>query len=163
MLIQKTFHLQMTREVAKEKLSNLPDYQRFLMGVQVFRDNPEDLTHLQFRLPCGFRVWVDLAEIPGKSPAQTLFRSHHGNIAVSGVAEYFQIKPNLTEVVLTLDYRIGSPIIRLIDFLFEDLDRFLNKQLELVEAHFNQPVAGIRADTILPQPINGHRLREESI
>jgi len=163
MLIQKTFHLWMARQTAKEKLSDLGEYNRFLAGVEEARLDPEGLAHFRCRLPGGFRARLDVAEIPGKNPAQTLFESHEGNMVVTGVVEYFQIKPNLTEVVLTLDYRFRSPIYKAIDYAFSNVDRFLNRQLQLIEAHFNQTPAGFRADRSLRQPINGHRLREEPL
>ena len=161
MLIQKTFHLQMDRDSAKERLSNMSEYHRFFIGVDEALFHSAGAARFRFRLPCGFRAEVELAEIPGKNPAQTLFRSRSGNLTVAGVLEYFQIKPALTEVVLTVDYTIGSPLFNALDYLFNTMDRFLNRQLQSVEAHLNQHLTGFRADTRLRQPINGHPLHEE--
>ena len=163
MLIQKTFHLQMARDLAKTRLADFAAYYRLLNGVRQAAMMPEGTAHLQFRLPCGFLADLDVSEIPGKNPAQTLFRSSGGNMEVAGVLEYFQIKPQLTEVVLTIDYTIASPVFHVIDCVFNTFDRFLNRQLRQVEEYFNQPVSGVRADTNLPQPINGHSFKEEAM
>ena len=100
-----------------------------------------------------------MAEVEGDNPAQTLFRSHRGNLEVVGVLEYFEVKPNLTEVVLTLEYRIHSPIFRILDYIGKGTDRFLNRQLEQIEAYFSYSTGspGIRADRNLAYPINGHQ------
>ncbi len=156
MLIQKTFHLQMAQEAAKESLTNLAGYKRQFVDVENAALTVDGVAHFQFQLPYGFHGKVDLAEVPGVNPAQTLFRSQGGNVEVLGVLEYFQIKPNLTEVVLTLDYTIVPPVFRLIDYLSSSIDRFLNRQLERVETYFARSSPGIRADRNLPEPLNGH-------
>ena len=156
MLIQKTFHLHFTQEVAQARLANPADYRWRLVGVEKAEVTPEGKAHFAFRLPWGFRVEVELVQLPAENPAQTLFRSSRGNVAVLGMLEYFPIRPGLTEVVLTLEYTILSSFCRLIDSLSHSIDHFLNRQLERVELHFNQRQEGIRADTILPTPINHH-------
>jgi len=157
MLIQKTFHLGMRSEAARAKLCDLREYRHDLSGVEraaVAED--EGCMHIEFRLPYGFHGNVDLARELGENPAQILFRSRDGNLEVLGVLEFFEIKPELTEIVLTVDYTIDSPFFRLLDYLAHSMERFINEQIERVEAHFARPVAGIRADRNLPTPINGH-------
>jgi len=156
MLIQKTFHLHALQEVAKTRLTDLAGYRRQFADVEVAVMTPEGKVHFVFRLPWGFRADVELTQLPGENPAQTLFRSTRGNVEVLGVLEYFQIRPSLTEVVLTLDYTIVSPLFRLIDRWGSGVDRFLNRQLERLETHFGQPLDGSRADANVPAPIN-HR------
>jgi len=156
MLLQKTFHLHTLKEVAKARLGNLAGYRRQFAEVEIAVQTPEGATHFVFRLPWGFRADVQLVQVPGENPAQTLFRSSRGNIEVLGVLEYFQIQPSLTEVVLTLDYTIVSPFFRIVDRLCNGMERFLNRQLARLETYFDQPVEGIRADTHLPSPINHH-------
>ena len=156
MLIQKTFHLHFVQEVARALLANPAGYRWRLAGVEVAEVSPEGKAHFVFRLPWGFRIDVDLMKLPGENPAQTIFGSTRGNVAVLGVLEYFPIRPGLTEVVLTLDYTIVSPMCRLIDYMSHSIDRFLNRQLERLELHFAQPQEGVRADANLPRPINNH-------
>lgn len=156
MLIQKTFHLHFMQEVARARLANPAGYRWRFVGVEVAEVAADGKAHFVFRLPCGLRVDVELVKLPGENPAQTIFGSSRGNVAVLGVLEYFPIRPGLTEVVLTLDYTICSPVFRLMDYLTHSVDRFLNRQLERLEFHFEQPQEGIRADTNLPTPINHH-------
>ncbi|MEI6352069.1 MAG: SRPBCC family protein [Verrucomicrobiota bacterium] len=159
MLIQKTFHMHMGRGMARTKLADLTGYRRHLIDVTA-ANTIDGVAHFEFRLPGGFRGEVDVAKIEGDNPSQTLFRSNRGNLEVVGVLEYFEIKPNLTEVVLTLEYRIGPPIFRWLDYFMNGTDRFLNRQLEQVEAYFSvaNKSSGIRADRNLASPINGHQL-----
>ncbi|MEI8233792.1 MAG: hypothetical protein WCH57_03805 [Verrucomicrobiota bacterium] len=147
MLIQKTFHLHLVREAAKARLQNLAGYRQQLDGVETAARTPEGGAHFVFRLPWGFRADVELVPLPGEHPSQTLFRSRRGNIEVLGVLEYFQIRPGLTEIVLTLDYKVRPLCARWIDRLAHGLDRFLNRELECLERAFSQPArnAGSRA------------------
>lgn len=157
MLIQKTFHLPALREAARARLARLPDYRRQLIHVDLAVLTPEEgRAHFVFRLPCGFRADVELVQVPGGHPAQTLFRSNGGNIEVLGVLEYFQIRPGLTEIVLTLDYTIVPWHFRFLDHLVHGMDHFLNRQLERLEAIFAQPGEARRARSGLHAPINHH-------
>lgn len=148
MLIQKTFHLPTLREAAQARLANLPDYRQQLVQVDLAALTPEGRAHFVFRLPWGFRAEVELVEVPGGNPAQTLFRSVGGNMEVLGVLEYFQIRPGLTEIVLTLDYNINSWFHRLMDQWGHGFDRFLNRQLECLEAALDGPRSA--------EPVNHH-------
>ena len=163
MLIQKTFHLGMKAEIAREKLLNLREYRNELVGVEQAAVDDEGVAHFEFHLPYGIRGKVELVRAPGETdnPAQTLFRSRDGNLETLGVLEFFEIKPDLTEVVLTLDYSFTSPLFRLIDYFSHAMEHFIDRQLERVEAHFARPIAGVRADRNLPAPINGNRVFEE--
>lgn len=153
MLIQKTFHLHMLQEAAKAQLGNLPGYRRQFAGVELAVLTPEGGAHFVFELPWGFRADIELVRLPCENPAQTLFRSMGGNVEVIGVLEFFQIRPNLTEIVLTLDYTIGSPVFRMIDRFGHGVDRFLNRQLERLETHF-------ATSGQVPAPINHHSVEE---
>ena len=159
MLIQKTFHLGMKKEAAREKLCNPREYRNDLAGVEL--DTGADGVHFGFRLPCGLRVRTELVRAEGDNPAQLLFRSRGGNLEVLGVLEFFEIKAELTEVVLTVDYSFYSPFCQVIDYFSHGMERFVDRQLERVEAHFARPVAGVRADRNLPTPINGNPLYAE--
>ncbi|MDD5349600.1 MAG: hypothetical protein PHQ12_05265 [Chthoniobacteraceae bacterium] len=146
MLIQKTFHLHLMPEAARARLQNLAGYRHELVHVETAACTPEGSAHFVFRLPWGFRADVELVRLPSEHPAQTLFRSRRGNIEVLGVLEYFQIRPSLTEIVLTLDYTIGPVCARWIDQMAHGLDRFLNRELECLERAFAQPPRAADSD-----------------
>ncbi len=162
MLIQKTFHLRMRQDVAKACLADFDTYSRKFVGVDRAALTANSGVHLKFRLPCGYRVEVALGKVPGVNPAQTLFRSFAGNVEALGVLEYFQIKPSLTEIVLTLDYTIASPIFSLLDYMSNSVDKFVNRQLAQIEAYFEpHSISGIPANRNLPAPINGHKIHQQ--
>ena len=85
MVIQKTFHLHVAQEVARARLANPASYRWRLVGVERAEATPEGKAHFAFRLPWGFRVEVELVQLPGENPAQLLFRSIGGNVQVLGV------------------------------------------------------------------------------
>ncbi len=156
MLIQKTFHLGMKKEVARERLFHVREYRHELPGVELaVTAAAAEAVHFAFRLAGGVRARVELVRAEGDNPAQTLFRSRDGNLDVLGVLEFFEIKPDLTEVVLTLDYSFRSPVFQAVDYLLHGMERFIDRQIGSIEAHFARPVAGFRADRDLPTPING--------
>jgi hypothetical protein len=155
MLIQKIFHLQMPREIARQRLGHLAAYPGSLRARH--RVEEEDgVTCLRFHLPLGFDGCVELAATPGGNALQSLFASRAGNIRLTGVAEYFQLHRSLTEVVLTLDYRIIPLWFRFLDAMFGLIDGFLTRELRRLEQEFNRAPAAIRADRNLAEPINGH-------
>ena len=139
MLVQKTFHLPALRETAQAKLADLRGYCQRLANLEVADAPGDGRAHFAARLPGGFRADVDLVRVDGGNSAQTLFKSSRGNIEVIGIIEYFQIRPGLTEVVLTLDYTIQPWFFRWLDCVAHSVDRFLNRQLERVEATFPGP------------------------
>ena len=156
MLIQKTFHLGMRGEIAREKLLNLREYRNELVDVEQATVDAEGVAHFVFHLPYKIHGKVALVRAPGDNPGQLLFRSREGNMDVLGVLECFEIKPDLTEIVLTLDYSFTSPVARLVDYFSHTMERFIDEQLGRIEAHFARPITGIRADSHLPAPINGN-------
>lgn len=131
MLTQKTFHLPMPWRVARARLANFRDYCRECEPLE------EAVVRLPFRLPFNFHGYLDLVPVAGRNPTQLLFRSEGGPIRLIGLMEYFEVGPNLTEIVLTIDYVIASPFRRCLDYFTGGVEYFLNGQLALIEAHFD--------------------------
>jgi hypothetical protein len=50
--------------------------------------------------------------------------------------EFCQVRENLTEVQITLDYTIKSPIHSVLDAVTASVDRFVNQQLRRIQGHF---------------------------
>lgn len=136
MLVQKTFHLPALRETAQARLADLRGYCHWLANLELAEAPGDGSAHFAARLPGGFRADVELVRVDGGNSAQTLFKSSRGNVEIIGIIEYFQIRPGLTEVVLTLDYTIQPWFFRWLDCVTHSVDRFLNHQLERVEAAF---------------------------
>jgi uncharacterized membrane protein len=79
---------------------------------------------------------VELVALPSDDETQTLFRSVGGNMQVAGMIEFVPIRDNCTEVQVTIEYGIHSPMHSVFDAVTNAVDRFLNKQLRRIEAHF---------------------------
>ncbi|XHR28985.1 MAG: hypothetical protein ACFUZC_00160 [Chthoniobacteraceae bacterium] len=156
MLLQKTFHLPASREAAQARLADLPGYRRELAKFDLAVVSPEGRAHFVARLPGGFRADVELEKVPGGNGAQTLFRSSGGNVEILGVLEFFSIRPGLTEVVITLDYLIGPFFFRCVDRFGHCMDRFLNRELERVEAALSGVGDSRRLRINTPARMNHH-------
>jgi len=50
------------------------------------------------------------------------------------MVEFFPIRPNLTEAVLTIDYEPVSSLQKVIEAMATGFDGFLNRQLARIEA-----------------------------
>lgn len=130
MLINKIFHLRQPVAEARQRLrepgtwnglESDPD-----MGCSTIKTEGG---RFEFSTRQGQRLSAKIEEVPGDDPNQILFRSAAGNVELAGIIELYPIRPNLTEVVLTVDYVAVSPLQK----AFEALDRFLNRQLLRIE------------------------------
>jgi len=136
MLTQKTFHLPMPWRAAQARLANFREYRRKCVYVEDALTPDRDVVRLLFKLPFRFQGHVDLALVEGENPTQLLFRSQGGTIQLIGLMEYFEVQPDLTEIVLTLDYVITPRLHRWLNYATRSVERFLNLNLALIEAHF---------------------------
>jgi len=109
MLITKIFHMHQSAPQARD----------LLRQYDTWNPSENDLN----------RIITDIQEVPCDEPNQLLFRSVRGSLELAGLIELFEIRPNLTEVVLTLDYEPVSPLQK----AFDAIDRFLNRQLARIE------------------------------
>lgn len=135
MLIQKTFHVHQPLTATKARLSNLRSFRRVLEGVREAASRSEGVLRLECKVGHGFTAIVELLEIPTDDKTQTLFRSVDGNMELVGLVEYFEVKDDLTEVQITLDYSIHSSFHSALDSISASVERFVNRQLRRVRAH----------------------------
>ena len=136
MLIQKIFHVHVGLEAAKAQLTNLRACRRLFEGVTAATVGPEGNSHVEFETGNGFAASVDLAPLASDDPNQVLFRSVGGNIELAGMVEYVPVREHLTEVQLTVDYAIKSPVHSVFDAVTSSVDRLLNRQLQRLQPHF---------------------------
>jgi uncharacterized membrane protein len=132
MLINKIFHLHQPLPEARQCLRELGTWSGCPENEAEVRCSliePEGIGRFEVNSPLGQRVSADIQEVPGDDPNRILFRSVGGNIELAGIVELFPIRPNLTEVSITLDYEPVSPLQK----VFGTLDRFLNRQLARIE------------------------------
>jgi hypothetical protein len=141
MLIQKIFHIRLNLLETKSRLLALHREEQGWQDVEVGKITPDGRTQLRFKPADGFQAQVELLALPSENPCHTLFRSTGGDVEVTGLIEFVPIRSNVTEVQLTIDYNIKSPLHRLLDRVTASFDRFLNRQLRRIEARFGSAVA----------------------
>ena len=136
MLINKIFHLHQPVTEARQRLRELGAWNGSENDAEVHCSmiEPEGIGRFELSPPQGQHVSADIQEVPGDEPNRILFRSVGGDVELAGIVELFPIRPNLTEVVLTLDYEAESPLQKAVG----TVDRFLNRQLSRIEGCMDQ-------------------------
>ncbi len=138
MLIQKTLYLALGAEAAQARLSRFADYRGALADICKLARTGDGGLAVAFRLPCGWEAEVELEPVSAPTRGQALFRSRGGDVDVVGIAEFFPVRVDFTEVVLTLEYTFSPWGYRVVDTLFPQVEGFLNRQLAGVERHFSR-------------------------
>ena len=155
MLIQKIFHVHQGLEATKARLAHVQSYRQYLDGVRKAVITEDGVAQFDCVIPDGgFRAHMVLVELPTQDENQVLFRSTAGNVEVSGLLEFFPIKDNLTEVQLTLEYSLRSPVASIFNVFTASLERFMNRQLRRMQAILN--------GEYLPFPVSTSPVRSSS-
>lgn len=136
MLLEKIFHLHQPIYETRSRLVALAAYRRQLDRVSKAVITADGVAHFRFEPGLGYTLFVDLVEIPNETPERILFHSVGGNIEMAGAIEYFAIRENVTEVVLTVDYHLNASLARAVDSLTKVVERFFDVQLRRMQAHF---------------------------
>ena len=171
MLIQKVFHIHRSPEETRALLANINSYRDHLVGVSRAMITADGIGHFEAQTSAGYTLSADVAEVPSSESANTnrvLFRSVTGNIDFVGMIEFFEIKENLTEVVLDLDYYLTSPLHRMMDWAAATVDHLINRQIERIQMHFDGMHTGVASPSSatersreiqLPRPSLAHTPR----
>jgi len=77
----------------------------------------------------GFQGPFHLELLPTDDKHQVLFRSTGGGTELCGLMELLPVRDHLTEVQLTLEYEIPSPLGRALDRLLGMMNRRVNRQI----------------------------------
>lgn len=136
MYIQKIFHLHLSLEASRERVLECGALWELEIERATFT---HDRGHFEVETGLGDRLSSDIRKLPGEDPNRILFQSVGGNVELAGMVEFAPIRENLTEVTLTLDYEMVSPIQRAFDALTSNFDRFLNRQLIRLENCLQRP------------------------
>jgi hypothetical protein len=132
MLIQKVFHVRQNLEKAQARFSNFPSFSdRFrnsgnLDGFAGFADGR---VHWGTTSRIGFLAPFQIELLPTDDKRQVLFHSTGGEMELCGLMELLPVRDRLTEVQLTLEYEIQSPLRRLLDRLLGVMNRRVNRQI----------------------------------
>jgi uncharacterized membrane protein len=133
MLLQKTFHLHQSIDEARATLTDLQNTRNLLSGIRQAAVTAEGTLSVECAMSRGLLAKVEIAGLPTDEEDQMLFRSVAGNIEVAGLVELYEVRPNCTEVQLTLDYTLKSSVHRFLDATAGVVDRYVNRQLALLE------------------------------
>jgi hypothetical protein len=133
MLLQKTFHVHQSPDVAAARLASLDSY---VHGLAAFQTASLDESGAQFEFVTGqgFHGKCRVERLTADEPSQVLFCSTSGNMDVTGLIEFLPVRESLTEIQITLDYTIHSPFHRMVDLVTNSMERFVNQQLEVLRA-----------------------------
>ena len=141
MMLHKIFHMNQSVEETQRRLSHVGGYRHHLDGVERADFTGHGVSHWQLALPLGFRADFVMTEAPAEASNTFVFKSLDGDLEIYGVINYHQIKRNLTEVEIVLNYESNSRTFNVLDRMFNLGDRFLVRQLRCVRAHFESIAA----------------------
>src|SRR6266478_4148105 len=98
MLLQKTLHMSQPLGECKARLGSIQSYRRQFLMVTRATVTSSKTVDFSFRGPFGFEAHTVLLSIESESPDQYAFESAGGNIALMGIVDVSQIRPNCTAV-----------------------------------------------------------------
>src|SRR6476659_2295367 len=110
MLLQKTLHMSQSLAECKARLASIQSYRRQFVMVTKATVTSAKTVDFSFRGPIGFEAHTVLLSVDSDSPDQYAFESVGGNIALMGIIDFAQIRPNCTEVTLAVHYEIKTKL-----------------------------------------------------
>jgi len=149
MLLEKTFHMSQTLPECKARLASIQSYRRQFLLVTKATVTSSKTVDFSFRGPFGFQARTVLIAIDSDSPDELAFESIGGNIELTGLVEFTEIRPHFTEVTLAVHYEIKYKFFAWLDQRFGFVDAFLAGEMRSIRAHFE----GIAAPYIERAPV----------
>jgi hypothetical protein len=128
MLIQKVFHIRKPLDETQARLHSRNVSGRFcaLGGFGRLADGGGFWDAMSM---IGFRGPFDLELLPTDDKHQVLFHSTGAEVELCGLMELLPVRDHLTEVQLTLEYDIQSPLFRMLDRMLGAVNRRVNRQI----------------------------------
>jgi hypothetical protein len=90
-----------------------------------------------------------LLSVESDSPDQYTFESAGGNIALMGIVDFAEIRPNCTEVTMAVHYEIKNKLFAWLDRRLHFVDSFVTAELRSIRAHFEGIAASYLEDSRL--------------
>src|SRR6202030_1460498 len=100
MLLEKSLHMSQPLDECKARLASIQSYRRQFLMVTKATVTSSKTVDFSFRGPVGFQARTVLLAIDSDSPDQCAFESVGGNIDLTGLVDFTEIRPNCTEVTL---------------------------------------------------------------
>lgn len=151
MLLQKTLHMRQSLPECRSRLASIHSYRRQFVMVTKATVTSSRTVDFSFRGPLRFEARTVLLAMDSDSPDQVAFESVGGNIDVTGLVDFSQVRPNCTEITLAVHYKINNRFFAWLDRRIHFVDAFVNSELRSIRAHFE----GIAAPYIERAPIVG--------
>ena len=136
MLLQKTLHMSQPLPECKARLASIQSYRRQFLMVTRATVTSSKTVDFSFRGPFGFEAHTVLLSVESDSPEQYAFESAGGNIALMGIVDFAQVRPNCTEVTLAVHYEIKNKLFAWLDRHLHFVDAFVTSELRSIRAHF---------------------------
>jgi uncharacterized membrane protein len=136
MLLQKTLHMSQPVPECKARLASIQSYRRQFLMVTRATVTSSKTVDFSFRGPLGFEAHTVMLSVESDSPDQYIFESVGGNIALMGIVDFAEIRPNCTEVTLAVHYEIKNKLFAWLDRRLHFVDRFVTAELRSIRAHF---------------------------
>jgi hypothetical protein len=149
MLLQKTLHMSQPLPECKARLASIQSYRRQFLMVTRATVTSSKTVDFSFRGPFGFEAHTVLLSVDNDSSDQYAFESVGGNIALMGIVDFAQVRPNCTEVTLAVHYDIKNKLFAWLDRRLHFVDSFLTAELRSIRAHFE----GIAASYLDHAPV----------
>ena len=136
MLLQKTLHMSQPLPECKARLASIQSYRRQFLMVTRATVTSSKTVDFSFRGPFGFEAHTVLLSVDSDSSDQYAFESVGGNIALMGIVDFAEIRPNCTEVTLAVHYEIKNAVFAWLDRRLHFVDSFVTAELRSIRAHF---------------------------
>jgi hypothetical protein len=149
MLLEKTLHMSQPLAECKARLASIQSYRRQFLMVTKATVTSSKTVDFSFRGPVGFQARTVLLAIDSDSPDQCAFESVGGNIDLTGLVDFAEIRPNCTEVTLAVHYEIKNNLFAWLDRRLHFVDAFVTAELRSIRSHFE----GIAAPYVERAPI----------
>src|SRR3954454_7450495 len=152
MLLQKTLHMNQSLDECKHRLASIQSYRRQFVMVTKATVTSSKTVDFSFRGPLGFEAHTVLLSVESDSSDQYAFESVGGNIALMGIVDFAEIRPNCTEVTLAVHYDIKNKLFSWLDRRLHFVDNFVTAELRSIRAHF-EGVAASYLDQVRVMPV----------
>ena len=136
MLLEKTFHMSQPLAESKARLTSIQSYKRQFVMVTKATVTSSKTVDFSFRGPLSFEARTTLLAVETDSVDQLTFESAGGNIDVTGIIDFTEIRPHCTEITVAIHYQIKNRLFAWLDRRFGFVDAFANAELRSIRAHF---------------------------
>ncbi len=154
MMLHKIFHMNQSVSESKRRLADVSGYRHHLDGLERADKKAGGVSNWRLLLPLGFRAEFSLVSMETEDPNTVVFKSEGGDLEVVGMVTFQQIKPNLTEIDVTVNYESSSALFNVLDRALKIGDHYLVNQLRRIRAHFE----GVAAPIPRSAPVYAHQL-----